>query len=56
MIIKENIVSAFNDFPGEAFLCFKFTFDSNFGMFIVLKKKQALQSEKVDIHKQYKYC
>ena len=24
-------------------------------MFIVLKKKQTLQSEKVDIHNQYKY-
>ena len=54
-IIKE-IASEFNDFPGEAFLCLKLSFDSNFGMFIGLKKKLTLQSEKVDIHKQYKYC
>ena len=43
-------------FRRSVFLCLKFTFDSNFGMFIVLKKKQTLQSEEVDIHKQYKYC
>ena len=36
---KKKIVSAFNDFPGEAFLCLKFIFDSNIGMSIVLKKK-----------------
>ena len=34
-----KIASAFNDFPGEAFLCLKLTFDSNFGMFIGLKEK-----------------
>ena len=32
-------------------MCLKFTFDSNFGMFIVLKKKSTLQSEKDNIHK-----
>ena len=39
---KRKIASAFNDFPGEAFLCLKFTFDSNFGMFIVLKEKVTI--------------
>ena len=36
---NKRILFLHDDFPGEAFLCLKFTFDSNFGMFIVLKKK-----------------
>ena len=39
LLIVFLLETAFSDFPGEAFLCLEFTFDSNFGMFIVLKKK-----------------